>query len=91
MDIREGSKQGNNFCNIYGTDDYFANEGAIHAHWTTIAAYDPSNDMAFFANSCGKRDWAPLRKIMDLTHEAVTGKVFNDEGGWVGSWVDIYK
>ena len=91
MDIREGSKQGNNFCNIYGTGDYFENEGAVHAHWTTIAAYDPKNDNAFFANSCGERKWAPLRNIMDLTYEAVSGKVFNDESGWVGSWVDIYN
>lgn len=91
MDIREGSKEGQNYCNIYGTGDYFENEGAIHAHWTTIAAYDPGNDNALFANSCGARQWAPLRRIMDLTYEAYSGQVFNDEGGWVGSYVEIYE
>lgn len=91
MDIREGSKQGQNYCNIYPEGDYYDNEGAVHAHWVTIAAYDPNNDLAFFANSCGSRKWYSLKTIMNLTYEAVSGKVFNDESGWVGTWVEIYE
>ena len=91
MDIREGSKEGQNYCNIYGEGDYFDNEGAIHAHWVTMVGYDTSNDNTFYENSCGERKWFSLRKIMDLTYEAVSGQVFNDEGGWVGSYVEIWQ
>ena len=90
MDVREGSKEGQNYCNIYGEGDYFDNEGAIHAHWVTMVGYDTEKDLTFFENSCGQKKWYSLRKVMDLTYEAVSGRVFNDEGGWVGSYAEIW-
>lgn len=91
IDMREGSKEGGNYCNVYGTGDYYQNEGAVHAHWVTLTGYDPSNDNVFVANSCGERKWFSLDKMLSLTYEAVTGKVFSDESGWVGSYTEIWQ
>ena len=91
IDMREGSKEGQNYCNVYGTGDYFQNEGAIHAHWVTLTGYDTANDKVFVANSCGTRQWFSLSTMLSLTYQAVSGEVFSDEGGWVGSYVEIWK
>jgi len=43
------------------------------------------------ANTCGKRQWFSLKRMLYSTHEAVIGKVPTNEGAWVGTWVEIYE
>ncbi len=84
IDLREAEKINNNFGDVF-------DNGGPHAHWVSLVGYDPSNDQTFVANTCGSRKWFELRRMTDSTFQAVTGQVFNDEGGWVGSWIEIYE
>lgn len=83
MDMREADKSTGNYGDVY-------DNGGENAHWVPLIAYDIMNDQAFVANTCGKRQWFSLKRMLYSTFEAVSGKVFSNESGWVGTWVEIY-
>ena len=83
MDMREADKSTGNYGDVY-------DNGGENAHWVPLIAYDILNDEAFVANTCGKRQWFSLKRMLYSTYEAVSGKVFSNESGWVGTWVEIY-
>ena len=83
MDMREADKSTGNYGDVY-------DNGGENAHWVPLIAYDIMNDNAFVANTCGKRQWFSLKRMLNSTFEAVSGKVFSNESGWVGTWVEIY-
>ena len=84
IDLREADKSNNNFGDVF-------DNGGPHAHWCALVGYDTDDDLVCVANTCGSRKWFSLRRITDSTFEAVSGQVFSDESGWVGSWIGISK
>ena len=97
MDMREGSKNGGNYGNVYGTGDYDENEGSYHAHWVPLISYSTDSDMAYVANTCGTSQFFSLRTMLDLTYDAYMGNPLGksgrqcDELGMVGGWIEVWR
>ena len=97
MDMREGSKDGGNYGNVYGTGDYDENEGSKHAHWVPLISYSTDSDNAYVANTCGVSQFFSLKTMLELTYDAYMGKQIGSNGETcdelpvVGTWIEVWR